>query len=152
MSTPLLDDADHAAIDRLQRAYADVVLRRAWDELDPLFTPDAPIRLDLVTSGVRVLDGAAGLRAFLEVAMERFAFLAFVILNSHVEPGTDRRHATARVFIKEERIDHDGAASQTYGLYRDTYVRADRWMIESRQYRSLARLPDGEVFDAPATR
>ncbi len=35
------DALDYLAITRLQAAYADVVTRRAWRELERLFLPDA---------------------------------------------------------------------------------------------------------------
>ena len=44
-----LSDADHLAIDRLARRYADVIDRRAWGELAELFTPEAVVTIDLVT-------------------------------------------------------------------------------------------------------
>ena len=51
------DAVDHVAIDRVVRAYADAVNRRAWPELDGLFTPDAHIHLDLGTRGTRQFSG-----------------------------------------------------------------------------------------------
>ena len=46
-----------AGVRRLHHAYADVVMRRAWDDLDGLFAPGAPITLDLVTSPVQRFEG-----------------------------------------------------------------------------------------------
>jgi hypothetical protein len=48
-------------ITRLQSAYADIVTRRAWAELEPLFVPDAPIHVDTVSAPVIELVGATAL-------------------------------------------------------------------------------------------
>ena len=43
----LVAEAVHdTGVRRLQHAYADVVNRRAWPELDQLFVPDAPVVVD----------------------------------------------------------------------------------------------------------
>jgi hypothetical protein len=40
--------------------------------------------------------------------------------------------------------------SDAFGLYRDTYRKLDGgWRIAHRRYRSLARFPDGVIFDLP---
>jgi len=147
-----LSDADHLAIDRLARRYADLIDRRAWGELADLFTPEAVITIDLMTSPVRLISGADGLREFLESAMARFRFLAFVIQNLHVEPFTDDPDlASARMFMSEHRIDLDGSATQTFGCYQDTYQRVGgSWRFARREYQTIARLPDADVFDLPA--
>jgi hypothetical protein len=41
---------DYVAITRLQAAYADVVNRRAWPELQGLFLADAVVQVDTVTN------------------------------------------------------------------------------------------------------
>ena len=53
---------DHVGVTRLQQAYADLATRRAWDELDQLFLPDA--RIVIAVGGgeerrivLRALDG-----------------------------------------------------------------------------------------------
>ena len=57
----------------LQATYADVVTRRAWAELEPLFVPDAPIRIDTVTRPVMPADAKP---ASTEVAITRPTSLA----------------------------------------------------------------------------
>ncbi len=144
-----LSDADHLSIERLARQYADVIDRRAWEELSGLFLPDAVITIDLVTSPVRAFSDADEFREFLEGAMARFRFLAFVIQNLHVEPFTnDPSRARGRMFMSEHRIDLDGSATQTFGLYQDTYHRTEgSWRFARRDYQTIARLPDGSVFE-----
>lgn len=132
-----VEAADHVAIGAVQAAYGDAVTRRAWPEVVALFTPDATVTLDLGRGEPRVL-GPVELVAFVEGAIDRFAFFAFTILNRTVVVDGDR--ATGRVTLAEVRQDHQGAASTAYGVYEDAYARtADGWRIASRTYRSLAR-------------
>lgn len=144
---------DHSSIDRLQRAYADGVSRRDWEQVRGLFLPDATISLDLVTRPAVQLQGPAELTDFVAGAIETFSFFQFVILNSHIEPSAaDPAAAKARMFMCELRLPHDGRKrEESYGLYRDTYRKtADEgyggWRFASRWYRSVARFPSAEVF------
>lgn len=149
----LADALDHGEIDRLQRAYADALNRRAWDDLEALFRPDAVVELDLVTRPSHHLDGPAALRAFIAGAMERFTFFQFVILNSHVmlRVDGDPDRARARVYMCELRqLAGETERNDAFGLYQDTYQRGDDgWRIAHRSYRSMARFPPGEVFGLP---
>jgi hypothetical protein len=144
---------DHAAIDRLQRAYADGVSMRDWEQVRGLFVPDATISLDLVTRPAVQLAGPKELTDFVSGALERFSFFQFVILNSHIEPSaSDPAAAKARMFMCELRLQHDARErDDSYGLYRDTYRKTDEdgyggWRFASRWYRSVARFPSNEVF------
>lgn len=145
---------DHIAIDRLQRAYADLVNRRAWDELAGVFARDVSITLDLVTRPAVELVGVQEFAAFIGPAMERFGFFEFVILNSHIDlwPGGDRSSATARVFMCELRTEGDERQrSDAFGLYRDGYLKTDDgWRIASRRYQSLAHFPAGDWYPLPS--
>lgn len=147
---PVAETVDHAAIDRLGRAYADAVDRRDWPALAELFRPDAEVELDLVTAPSRTLVGPEELGRFIGAAVERFAFFELVILNAHVAlaPGGDPDVATARLFTCELRQAHgEVARNDVFGLYRDRYERHDgRWWFAQRRYRSLARYPEGAVF------
>ena len=149
MSSSLTDDV--VALGRLQSAYADVVNRRAWEELSPLFRPDCNIHLDLVTSPPRMIAGPDELRSFVAAAVGRFDHFTFVILNSVVD--VDRDTATGRIFMCEVR--HDAASDSwqnAHGLYRDRYVRIvdGQWQFAERRYRSLARTgPGGGVLGLP---
>ncbi len=144
--------ADHLAVSQLQCAYADVINRRAWDELVPLFVEDAPVRIDTVTREPFELVGPAGVGDFISGAIERFAFFEFVILNSRINLATDGDvdRAAARIFMCEVRLDRDGDEwSTAYGVYHDRYLRtADGWRFARRDYQSLARTT-GEVFEFP---
>ena len=143
---------DQLAIGRLQSAYADVVNRRAWEELVPLFEPGAPIRIDPVTRDAIGLEGPEALGEFVGSAVERFAFFEFVILPSHVELPTDDTpdEAAARVFMCEVRRDVGTLDwSVAYGVYHDRYRRTDgSWRFARRDYQSLTRT-GGAVFPFP---
>ena len=144
---------DHRAIEALHAAYADVVNRRAWDELAALFEPDATVALDLVTRDPVSVSGPAELATFLDGAMARFAFLEFVVLTLHVDlPSHDHPDvASSRLWMCEIRRDVDTLDwSQAFGLYQDDYARhGDTWRFRSRRYRSITRT-DGEVFPLPS--
>jgi hypothetical protein len=143
------ETVDHIAITRLQAAYADLVNRRAWDELDRLFLPGAPITIDTVTRPVLELSGPAEFAAFVGPAVERFEFFEFVVLTSHVTIDGDG--ASARLWMCEQRQGAaNGQFSTAYGLYRDDYRRTDGgWRFARRRYRSLARTGRNEAFGLP---
>ena len=134
------DTDAYLAITRLQASYADVVTRRAWDELEPLFAPDAPIHIDTVTRPVVDVVGAKGLAAFVAPAVERFEFFEFVILNAVVDVQDDAT-ASGRLYMVEIRQERDNQVwSNAFGLYQDDYAVYDgRWRFSRRKYRSLAR-------------
>jgi hypothetical protein len=145
------DTAAYVAITRLQSAYADVVTRRAWSELDALFVPDAPIRIDTVTRPVVELTGPAALSHFISDALERFEFFEFIILNTVIDVGAGDR-ASGRLYMLEVRQDRESHEwSNAFGLYEDTYAERDgRWRFGARRYRSLARRTGSDpasVFD-----
>jgi len=145
---------DHIALTRLLAAYADVVTRRSWPELPELFLPDAPVRVDTVTTPPRELVGPAELGAFIGGAVERFGFFELVILNARYElPSIGAPDdARGRVLISEIRQERDGGAwSTTYGVYQDRYRRtADGWRFARRAYQSLARTGSDRAFPFPA--
>jgi hypothetical protein len=142
---------DVVALWRLQAAYADLVSRRAWPELDGLFLPDTEVHLDTVSAPPRTLRGPAELAAFVGPAMARFDHFTFVILNTVVElePPDEAR---GRTFMCEVRHDEVSDTWQNaHGLYQDRYRRVDgRWRFAERRYRSLARTgPEGAILGLP---
>jgi len=146
---------DYIAITRLQNAYGDAVTRRAWDEFDKMFDPQALIRVDTVTNPVFECTGAEEIGAFIASAVERFEFFEFVPLNTVIElyPDHDTSKAKGRLYICELRQEaSNGLFSQAFGVYHDTFHRAsDGWRFSSRNYQSLARTGRNEVFEFPHT-
>ena len=141
---------DVVEVQRLQAAYADVVSRRAWDELERLFLPDITIEVDTVTAPARHLVGARDFIGFVSAACEHFDHFQFVILNAVVDVDGD--DAVGRIFMCEIR--HHAAEnvwSTAYGLYQDAYRKVDgRWWYADRRYRSLARTgPQAGIFRTP---
>ena len=154
-------ETDHlVALDRLQRRYADVITRRAWDELAELFLPGTVVHLDTVTAPPRDLVGPIQFAEVIGAAMARFDHFTFAILNAVAELDeprggdldADGLAARGRVFLCEIRHEPDRAAwSTAHGVYQDRYVLVDgRWRIAERHYRSMARTgPDEAVFGLP---
>jgi SnoaL-like protein len=144
---------DEQVIRSLHHAYADVVNRRAWDELRDLFIADAPIIVDLRTGEPRRLTGPAALGEFIGNAVQRFDFFELALLSARVLlDDSDRDHATGRMYMNEIRHEHAlGRWSMAYGLYQDEYARtSDGWRFAARHYHSMARTgPDLEVFEFP---
>jgi hypothetical protein len=155
MEPSIQEAIDYLAVRRLQDAYADVVNRRAWAELDDLFVADAVVRVDKRDGEAVEIAGPAALGAFIGGAIEQYDFFEFVILNSRVflDPHGDPNRATARVYMNELRHGRDsGRWSVAYGVYHDVYCRdTGRWWFARRDYHSLARTsPDFDVFPHPS--
>jgi hypothetical protein len=153
-------ETDHVvALWRLQSAYADVVTRRAWDELGRLFLPAAEVHLDLINNPSLTVTGPGDLGRFIGTSIERFDHFTFVVLNTVVELDTDAvddpglaTAASGRIFMCEIRHETSiDAWHNVYGIYQDTYRRVDgRWWIADRRYRSISRQgPDAAVFGVP---
>jgi len=93
--------------------------------------------------------------AFIAEAIARFEFFEFTIVNATVDVHPGGSHAKGRLYICELRQEREGHRFTTaYGLYRDTYGKADgRWCFARRDYSSLARgaPADGtmDVFPIP---
>ena len=131
---------DEIAIRGLIAAYADVVNRRAWGELEGLFLADAPLRLDLRDRAAVEHVGPAAVGAFIDGAIERFAFFEFVALNVRVLRDADPDRARVRTYMCELRQDHEGTPSRAFGLYQDDVVRTgESWRFARRHYQSMGR-------------
>jgi hypothetical protein len=147
------DDLDYLGIQRLHAAYADAVSRRAWGDLEALFLPDTPIRVDTVTGEPIEATGASGIGGFIAGAVARFEFFELVILNVHVLPGGDGAdERQSRAFTCELRQEAStGHWTNAFGVYHDDVRRVDgRWRYARRRYQSLARTGRGEVFPFPS--
>jgi hypothetical protein len=143
---------DDVAIRGLIAAYADVVNRRAWGELHELFLPEAPLHLDLRDRPAVEHVGPDAVGAFIDGAIERFAFFEFVALNVRVLRDADPDRARVRTYMCELRQDHDGTPSRAFGLYQDDVVRtAGGWRFARRHYQSIGRGEQGlDLMPPPA--
>lgn len=132
--------------------------RQAWSELEEMFLPDCPLRLDLHTGSMIEKIGPVEIGSFISTSIERFEFFAFTVQNAVVDVAADHVHASGRIYIQELRQEREGHRWTTaYGLYRDTYRNdQERWRFASRDYSTLARTaPAGEgmeVFPIPPRR
>ncbi len=146
------DALAYIAITRLQAEYADVVTRRAWDEVDELFTAESKVYLNLVTAPPLEYSGRGGIGPFIATSIERFEYFQFIIRNATVKVA-DENNATGRMYMSELRQDAaSGGWSTIYGIYHDTYRRDSgdgKWRFAERQYQSLARTGRHEVFPFP---
>ena len=150
------ETADYIGIRRLQNAYADVVTRRAWSELVPLFEPQCPVELDLRDRGMMAFTGPGEIGDFIARSIEVFEFFRFEIVNTTVEIGLegDPDVAGSRMYMCElRRSAADGEWSQMHGLYVDRMRRGpDGWRFARRRYHSVGRQSaDSQVFDWPGT-
>ena len=146
----LVAEAVHdTGIRRLQHAYADVVNRRAWPELEALFLPEAVVVIDRRAGDPLRLVGGGEVGAFIGSAIGHFSFFEFVVLNAHIAfpEGVGSGRAVCRLFMCELRQDGATCAFTTaFGLYHDRYVLdGRRWRFAERRYHSLAR--HGGVLD-----
>jgi hypothetical protein len=151
----LLTAVHDTGVRRLQHAYADVVNRRAWPELEGLFLDDAVVTIDTRAGEPLVVTGGAGIGRFIDEAVAGFSFFEFVILSSAVEfpDGPGAGTGTARLYLCEQRQDaRTGRWSTAFGLYHDRYTLASgRWWFAGRRYHSLARTAaDLDVFPYPS--
>jgi hypothetical protein len=145
------ETADVVSLWRLQSQYADIVTRRAWDELASVFLPDVTVEVDTVTASPHHLVGPDAFTAFVAPATDRFDHFEFVILNAVVDVDGDDT-ARGRIFMCEIRREAaSGEWSTAYGLYQDRYRKVDgAWWFQTRRYRSLARTgATGGVFGIP---
>ena len=150
----LRDAVDVVALQQLQSAYADIVSRKACDELVTVFAAHATVVLNRRTLEPLTRQGPGEIAAFIGQMIAPLDFFEFVVLNHRIllRHQGDVDLATGRVYLSELRRD---AASERwnviYGLYHDRYARADgRWWIVHRHYHTLGRTnADLDVFPFP---
>ena len=153
----LAETVAYTAIQRLESRYADVVTRRAWDELAEVVRADCPIVVDVRHKKFE-FTGPTEYGDFIARQIERFSLFEFVLLNMVMRIDTPAGIASARVYMQEIRQNvSDGRRTDAFGVYHDRLERDDagRWWFTRRHYRSLARSAepridaDYDVFDLP---
>jgi len=139
----LLTAVHDTGIRRLQHAYADVVNRRAWPEMEDLFLPEAAVVIDTRKGDPLRLVGGAAVGEFIGSSVAKFSFFEFVILNAHIvfPGGAGAGTAVGRLYMCEHRQDEDsGRWTNAFGFYHDRYAFAvGHWWFAERAYHSLAR-------------
>ena len=138
MDDRILETVEYIAIRRLQASYADKVTRKAWDEFDQIFLPDAKIVVNRQDGEPYNLDDHKALAAFIIKATGHMDLFQFVILNTIIDIQGDE--ATGRMYMCEIRHDDRAGNTMSYGLYRDKYKKIDgKWWFADRRYRVMAR-------------
>ena len=147
----------YVELQRLESRYADVVTRRAWDELADIVRADCPIVVDVRHTKFE-FTGPTEYGQFIVRQIERFSLFEFVLLNMVMQIDAGRGVAAARVYMQEVRQNvSDGRRTDAYGVYHDRLEQGDdgRWWFARRNYRSFARTAeprvdtDYDVFDVP---
>ena len=147
----------YVELQRLESRYADVVTRRAWDELASIVLPDCPIVVDVRHTKFE-FTGPTKYGEFIDGAIQRFSLFEFVLLNMVFRIDAGSGVAAARVYMQEIRQNvSDGRRTDAYGVYHDRLEQGSdgRWRFARRHYRSFARTAeprvdaDYEVFDVP---
>ena len=87
---------DFIAIQRVHSAYADIVTRRAWDELTTIMLSSCSLTLNLGDRTMSI-DGPTSIGAFIGEQLEQFSFFEFIILNSVAHIDEDGSRAGARM-------------------------------------------------------
>ena len=131
---------DYVSLRRLQNTYADIVNRRAWNELHHIFRPDITVSLDLLDQVIELI-GPDEVGNFIGTSIAHMDLFEFVILNTVIDIDGDS--ASARMFMWELRHDPEAGRTDAYGLYRDQFVRRDgKWWFARRRYQSLGRVSE----------
>jgi SnoaL-like domain len=138
-----MNDEAYIAISRLQRAYADVSTRHAWDEMEALATPDARFCYHTKNGLFEVQGGAA----FAELGprmSEQFSFHLVVEFD-----GDDKAHG--RSYLVEFNEERDSRTwNEIFGTYEDDYVLHDgAWRFSRREYSPFGRRSGGQLESFP---
>jgi hypothetical protein len=141
------ETVDYIALRRLQNAYADIVSRRAFDELDTVFRADTTLTIDLGSGGTRVFRGPTEIGRLIGGVVNPLDHFMFVILNTVMQIGVDGDPdvAKARLYLWEIHSDpRTGRRSDLFGVYHDRHERIEgRWWFTERRYHRMARTGPG---------
>jgi hypothetical protein len=141
---------DYLAIMRLQRAYADVSTRRAWDEVPSLATPDALFSFDTQSGNVFEIEGPVAFGEFGAKMTGGFTFYEYIPLNFVVTIGSDGT-ASGRTYSLE--VVEDAATGEWiefYGVYQDEYTLFEgEWRFARRHYHTYGRRTGGRLEAFP---
>lgn len=141
---------DYTAIDRLQRAYADVATRKAWAEVPALLTDDAIVTFDTRAGTPFEVQGAVAFAEFGAKAVGIFGFYEYIPLNFVVTIGDDGTAQGRTYSLEVADLLSTGEWIEYYGVYDDSYAHVDgTWRFARRHYRTYGRRTDGRLEKFP---
>jgi SnoaL-like domain len=139
-------DLAYLAIQRLQRAYADVATRGAWHHVVSLLAPDCRITFDTRSGQIFEIAGADEFVQFASKMTGAFSFYELIPQNFVVTVGSDGA-ASGRSYSLE--VGEDAKTREWlefYGVFSDNYVLLDgEWRFSSRHYQTYARRRGGHL-------
>jgi SnoaL-like domain len=141
----MIDAETYAAVQQLQRGYADIATRMAWDESASVLAPGIHITFNTASGTVFEVEG---LDAYVEFAakMTGFAFYEYFPMNFAVAPGPDGT-LVGRTYSFEVAENAAGEWQEFYGQYEDTYAQVDgEWRFARRVYRTVKQRVAGPVI------
>jgi hypothetical protein len=134
----MIDVATHAAIEQLQRTYADIATRGAWEEAAAIFTPASHVTFRTWSGAVFELEGADAFGKFGGQMTERYSFFEYFPMNFVVwrEGRGELGGRTYSLEVGEER--QSGAWVESFSVYEDAYAQHDAsWRFARRAQRTV---------------
>jgi hypothetical protein len=136
IATRMIDAETYFAIEQLQRAYADMATRGAWDQVRSLLTEDAHITFTTSSGSVFETRGAREFAAF-GAKMTGFAFFEYIVLNFVVSRGDDGS-LVGRTHSLELAESQAGEWIESFSVYDDTYADTDgEWRFARRVHKTI---------------
>jgi hypothetical protein len=140
----------YMAIERLQRAYADIATRSAWEEVPNLLTPDAQVTFDTRSGTPLEIHGSVQFGEFGAKMKGAFSFYEYIPLNFVVtfSPGDTAQGRTYSLEVAEDA--KSGAWLEFFGTYDDEYaLHEGSWRFSRRHYRTYGRRTGGHLEAYP---
>jgi hypothetical protein len=139
---------DYIEIERLQRAYADVTTRQAWDEFPRIMTPDATFLFD-TARGLFEIPSVEQFMEFGGKMTDRWSFLLYTPVNFVVEFGPGD---TAQGHSYSLEVGHDTEIDswvESFGTYDDRYAKHEgTWRFARRHYKPFGRRMNGVLAES----
>jgi hypothetical protein len=144
------DTLAYLAIMRLQRAYADIATRHAWQEVTSIATPDAQFTFDTHSGTLFEVEGAAEFGEFGVRMTQGFSFYEYIPLNFVVTFESDH-NARGRSYSLEVTENREtGDWTEFYGVYQDEYaVFEGSWRFARRRYQTYGRRTNARLEAFP---
>jgi len=132
----MIDAETYAAIQQLQRGYADIATRMAWDEAISVLAPQIHITFHTSSGAVYEIEGLDAYAKF-GAQMTGFVFYEYLPMSFVVSPASDGT-LVGRTYSLEVAENDAGEWLEFYGQYDDTYGKVDGdWRFTRRVYRTV---------------